>query len=133
MPLGPWLEALNARLRKHLKRDARHLQVGHAYLMPHQPITSVAELARVLRYDLVPLLEEYCFDDFATLQAILGKDLVDVEAGRIRDELFDAPGSGAFLDAIRFEEMSGYQQAAEADDPADADEPGAMEVAGNNA
>ena len=123
LPLGPWLDALNARLRKHLKRDARHLQVGHAYLMPHQPITSVAELARVLRYDLVPLLEEYCFDDLATLQAILGKDLVDIDAGRIRDELFDAPGSGAFLDAIRFEEMSGYQQAAGADEAADTDEP----------
>ena len=32
LPLGAWLEALNARLRQHLKRDARNLQVGHAYL-----------------------------------------------------------------------------------------------------
>ena len=124
LPLGPWLDALNARLRKHLKRDARHLQVGHAYLLPQQPITSVTELARVLRYDLVPLLEEYCFDDLATLQAILGKDLVDVEESRIRDELFDAPETGVFLDAIRFEEMSSYQQTAGADDADDAEEPG---------
>src|SRR5215218_9814026 len=25
LPLGPWLDALNARLRQHLKRDARNL------------------------------------------------------------------------------------------------------------
>jgi 5-methylcytosine-specific restriction protein B len=29
--LGAWLDALNARLRVHLKRDARNLQIGHAY------------------------------------------------------------------------------------------------------
>lgn len=36
LPLGPWLSALNTCVRKHLKRDARNLQVGHAY-----PSTSV--------------------------------------------------------------------------------------------
>ncbi len=132
LALGPWLDALNARLRKHLKRDARNLQVGHAYLLPHQPITSVAELARVLRYDVVPLLEEYCYDDFATLQAILGKALVDAEVGRIRDELFDAPETGAFLDALRFEEMFSYQQTAEPDETGDADDLGDTEAGTND-
>ena len=33
VPLGPWLEALNRRICEHLGRDARNLQVGHAYLM----------------------------------------------------------------------------------------------------
>jgi 5-methylcytosine-specific restriction enzyme B len=77
----------NARLRKHLKRDARNLQVGHAYLLPPQPITSIAELARVLRDDIIPLLEEYCYDDFDTLRDILRSALVDAEAGRIREEV----------------------------------------------
>ena len=70
--LALWLDALNKRLRGKLKRDARNLQIGHAYLMPPQPITSVAELARVLRDDIIPLLEEYCYDDFGTLRDILG-------------------------------------------------------------
>lgn len=129
LPLGPWLDALNARLRRHLKRDARNLQVGHAYLMPFQPITSVAELARVLRHDLVPLLEEYCYEDFATLEAILGKALVDAEAGRIRDEVFDRPETGELLDALRFEEMISYEQASSLDDAGEAEEPGEGEAA----
>jgi len=86
--LGPWLDALNTRLRRHLKRDARNLQIGHAYLMPPQPLTSATEFARVLRDDIIPLLEEYCYDDFAALKEILGGELVDVEAGRIREEMF---------------------------------------------
>lgn len=105
LPLGPWLDALNRRLRRHLKRDARNLQIGHAYLMPPQPITSVAEFARVLRDDIIPLLEEYCYDDFATLREILGSELVDVEVGRIRDEIFDANREGDLIQALSFEEM----------------------------
>jgi len=58
LPPSPWLDALNARLRKHLKRDARNLQIGHAYLLA-QPITSIAAFARVLRDEIIPLVEEY--------------------------------------------------------------------------
>jgi 5-methylcytosine-specific restriction enzyme B len=103
--LGAWLDALNTRLRRHLKRDARNLQIGHAYLMPPQPITSVAEFARVLRDDIIPLLEEYCYDDFAMLRDILGGELVDAEAGRIREEIFGANREGDLIQAVSFEEM----------------------------
>ena len=105
VPLGPWLNALNVRVRKHLRRDARNLQIGHAYLMPQQPIVSVAEFARVLRDDIIPLLEEYCYDDFATLEQILGKALVDAEGGRIKESIFEAHQEDAFLQAVRFAEM----------------------------
>ena len=103
--LGAWLDALNTRLRRHLKRDARNLQIGHAYLMPPQPITSAAEFARVLRDDIIPLLEEYCYDDFATLKEILGGELVDAEAGRIREEIFGEKREGDLIQAVSFEEM----------------------------
>ena len=86
--LGAWLDALNTRLRRNLKRDARNLQIGHAYLMPDPPITSISEFCRVLRDDIIPLLEEYCYEDFNLLKDILGSGLVDPEAGRIREELF---------------------------------------------
>ena len=105
VPLGPWLDALNARLRRYLKRDARNLQVGHAYLLPRQAITSVAEFARVMRDDIVPLLEEDCYDDFSTLRDILGSALIDVENGRIRDELFEPNQEDLLVQALRFEEM----------------------------
>jgi 5-methylcytosine-specific restriction enzyme B len=73
--------------------------------MPPQPITSVAEFARVLHDDIIPLLEEYCYDDFATLRDILGGELVDAEAGRIREELFGVNREGDLIQAVSFEEL----------------------------
>lgn len=106
--LGPWLDALNTRVRRHLKRDARNLQVGHAYLQTQPPITSMAEFARVLRDDIIPLLEEYCYDDFGTLKDILTPELVDSEAGRIREEIFGTNREGDLLQAITFPEMQDF-------------------------
>jgi len=103
--LGPWLDALNTRIRRHLKRDARNLQIGHAYLMPRQPITSVAEFARILRDDIIPLLEEYCYDDFSALKDILGGQLVDSDNERIREEIFGDNREDELIQAVSFEEM----------------------------
>ena len=91
VPLGPWLVALNDRLRTHLGRDARNLQVGHAYLLEDgRPVTDFAQFVRVLAEDLVPLLEEYCYEDYGALARILGPGLVDEAGQRIREELFAA-------------------------------------------
>jgi 5-methylcytosine-specific restriction enzyme B len=105
LPLGVWLDALNRRLRQHLKRDARDLQIGHAYLLPPQPISSMAEFARILRDDIIPLIEEYCYDDFSTLREILGSDLVDAEDARIRDDMFLPNREQDLILALSFEEM----------------------------
>lgn len=122
LPLGAWLDALNMRLRKHLKRDARNLQIGHAYLMPPQPIQSAAEFARILRDDIIPLLEEYCYEDFATLAEILDKKLVDAEAGRIREELFEPERESDLMQALWFEEMPPFVLAQERESADEADE-----------
>jgi 5-methylcytosine-specific restriction protein B len=91
VPLGPWLAALNERLRTHLGRDARNLQVGHAYLLENgRPVTDFAQFVRVLADDLVPLLEEYCYEDYGALARILGPGLVDESGQHIREELFGA-------------------------------------------
>jgi 5-methylcytosine-specific restriction protein B len=89
IPLGPWLESLNDRLRAHLGRDARNLQVGHAYLLENgHPVTDFSRFVRVLAEDLVPLLEEYCYEDYAALARILGAGIIDEPAARVRVELF---------------------------------------------
>jgi 5-methylcytosine-specific restriction enzyme B len=87
LPLGAWLDA------------------GHAYLLPPQPITSLAEFARVVRDDIIPLLEEYCYEDFDTLKEILGAALVDTRAGRIREEMFEPNREDDLLLALSFEEV----------------------------
>lgn len=92
VPLGPWLRALNDRVRGHLGRDGRNLQIGHAYLMENnQPVVDFSRFVRILAEDIVPLLEEYCYEDYAVLAKILGPGLVDEKEQRIREDLF-APG-----------------------------------------
>jgi 5-methylcytosine-specific restriction protein B len=77
LPLGPWLRELNDRIVKQLGRDARNLQVGHAYLMEgSRAITDPARFLEVFRDDILPLLTEYCYESFETLAAILGAPLV---------------------------------------------------------
>jgi 5-methylcytosine-specific restriction protein B len=91
IPLGPWLDALNRRICEHLGRDARNLQVGHAYLMQGgAPLRDFDYFRRVLRDDIVPLLEEYCYDRPAALQQILGKLFWNDTTSCIRYELFDS-------------------------------------------
>jgi 5-methylcytosine-specific restriction protein B len=88
--LRAWLEALNTRIREHVGRDARNLQIGHSYLMHDGgPIKDIGSLKRAIRDDIIPLLEEYCYEDYGTLSEILGKLIVDPEAARVRHELFE--------------------------------------------
>jgi len=89
IPLGPWLDALNRHILDHIGRDARNLQIGHSYLMHGaKPLADFASFARAVREDILPLLEEYCYEDYAALEKILGKSLVDAKGQRIRHELF---------------------------------------------
>ena len=90
IPLGPWLDALNRRICDHIGRDARNLQIGHAYLLEgNRPLTDFAKLAKVIQEDIIPLLEEYCYEDYAALERILGQGLVDIHTQQMRSELFD--------------------------------------------
>jgi 5-methylcytosine-specific restriction protein B len=89
IPLGPWLDALNAAICEQIGRDARNLQIGHAYLLDDgKPVSSFDRFARMVQDDILPLLEEYCYEDYATLARILGGGLVDERDQRIHHELF---------------------------------------------
>ena len=90
IPLRAWFDALNTRIRENVGRDSRNLQIGHSYLMQAgSPLKDLASLKRAIRDDIVPLLEEYSYEDYTTLAAILGEQLVDVGSQRICHELFD--------------------------------------------
>ena len=90
--LRPWLTALNQRVTAHVGRDGRNLQIGHSYFMSAgQPIQGFRYLARILQEDVLPLLEEYCYEDWEALERILGSGLVDIGKHRFKSELFE-PG-----------------------------------------
>lgn len=102
IPIGPWLEALNRNIIEHIGRDARNLQIGHAYLFENsQPIAGFNKFIRILQDDIFPLLEEYCYEDYATLAKILGKSIVNENEQRINSELFSTEKKDELLQALK--------------------------------
>ena len=63
-------------------------------------MTDFGHFARVLAQDIVPLLEEYCYEDYDTLNEILGPGLVDRARRRIRRELFDPDRRESLIQAL---------------------------------
>lgn len=63
--LGNLLKRINDRLEYLLDRDHR---IGHAYLMA---ATSLSDLRRVFRVQIIPLLQEYFFDDLSRVAMVL--------------------------------------------------------------
>jgi 5-methylcytosine-specific restriction protein B len=125
LPLDEWLKDLNARIRDVCGTDARNRQIGHSYLLDHgTPISNVDQLAAVLRYDIVPLLEEYCYDDFDQLAGILGASLVDVNLQEVRQDMFEVGRRAELLEALMPPEV----RMSEAAVRAEADEDGANDI-----
>lgn len=96
LPLGPWLKWVNTRVRQIVGIDGRHREIGHGYLWSNgAPVKDPGTLVAILRDDIVPLLEEYCFEDLSRLEKILGDVVVDVDAQRVRYETFDGDSEAA--------------------------------------
>ncbi|MCB9599942.1 MAG: AAA family ATPase [Sandaracinus sp.] len=115
LPLGPWLAVLNRRIVAHVGRDARNLQIGHSYLMlKGRPLQDVQRFVEVFRDDVLPLLQEYCYEDFEALERILGKALMDSSAKRFDDSLFEAGRTDDLFESISsaFPELSTTRTAA---------------------
>jgi 5-methylcytosine-specific restriction protein B len=53
------------------------------------PSSELSKLSKVVREDIIPLLEEYCYEDYALLERILGQGLLDTNSQQIRHELFE--------------------------------------------
>lgn len=101
IPLGPWLEALNRRIREHVGRDARNLQIGHSFLLEgNTPVKDSTRFFQVVRDEIIPLLEEYCYEDYDALHAILGEGLVDVINRAIRHDLFEESTQQELVQAL---------------------------------
>jgi 5-methylcytosine-specific restriction protein B len=121
LPLGPWLDALNRRIVQHVGRDGRNLQIGHSYLMPSgAPVRDGSRFAEILRDDILPLLEEYCYEDFDALENILGTTLVQRAHRRFDERLLSPERRPELIAALlsAFDEITATPGAVEADAPA---------------
>ncbi|MDU4889424.1 MAG: AAA family ATPase [Clostridium sp.] len=75
--LGLWLREINSNIKKYLGADGRNMQIGHSYLLEgDKPLKTIEQLACVVREDIIPLIEEYCYGDFTSLENILGTGIV---------------------------------------------------------
>jgi len=46
--------------------------IGHSYLLPLIDDPSIKNLANIFRFKIIPLLQEYFYDDYEKIQLILG-------------------------------------------------------------
>lgn len=83
--LDDLLTVLNSRISE---REGREKQIGHSFFMRNgQPISDPEEFAQVFRQDILPLLQEYCYDNYADLQYFLGDRIVDKAGQRLNEDL----------------------------------------------
>jgi len=81
IPLRELLIELNSRI---IKAGLREKQVGHSYFMP---VRDLEYLQFVFVYEIVPLLQDYFFDDYKKLQEdILSSDFIDSEKMIVKEE-----------------------------------------------
>jgi 5-methylcytosine-specific restriction protein B len=119
LPLGPWLDELNRRIIQSVGRDGRHLQVGHSYLMTAGgAVRDQTRFVEILRDEIVPLVEEYCYEDFNALERILGSVLVQKQRQRIDASLFEPARHGDLLQGLisAFASVTATTQAVAAQD-----------------
>lgn len=91
------LKTINERLLANFGRDK---QIGHAYFMENgEQIDSIDELKDIMRYDLFPLIQEYCFDDYSYLAEIVGTDFIDIQNLMIDTTVFSGTDD-AFIQMI---------------------------------
>ncbi len=92
--LDKLLEKLNSKIIDHAGREK---QIGHSYFMfDGKPIQTIEQLWSVFTHEIIPLLQDYFYDDYEKLHMILGDAFVDKKKMEIKD-LQD----NVFVDALK--------------------------------
>lgn len=84
LDLREFMNVLNTRISR---VQGREKQIGHAFFLENgKPVSDTTEFANRFRQEILPLLQEYCYDDYAELAEYIGRDLVDIENATLRAE-----------------------------------------------
>jgi hypothetical protein len=87
LDLQDFLTVLNQRISR---TQGREKQIGQSYFMEDgKPITDGSEFARRFRQEVLPLLQEYCYDDYGVLAEYIGRGLVDEEDLALRADVLN--------------------------------------------
>ena len=67
--IGQMLDTINKRITVLLDREHT---IGHSYLLPLRKSATIETLAEIFENSIVPLLQEYFYDDYEKIQLVLG-------------------------------------------------------------
>lgn len=89
LALDDFLDELNRRIAA---KEGREKQIGHSFLMDEGvPVSDPAEFARIFRQEILPLLQEYCYEDYRVLADYIGDKLVNRQAQTLDEERLADP------------------------------------------
>jgi 5-methylcytosine-specific restriction enzyme B len=88
LELDDFLNGLNIAIER---IEGREKQIGHSYLLRDdgRPVATLDEMGARFREEILPLLQEYSYDDAKVLGEILGSELVDSISGLKLDVVED--------------------------------------------
>jgi len=61
--------------------------IGHAYFMSLKDNPTLEELENIFKNKIIPLLQEYFYDDWEKILMVIGKGFIEIEV--IKDDIFD--------------------------------------------
>jgi 5-methylcytosine-specific restriction protein B len=107
LPLDAFLLGLNDRIAHDVGAEK---QVGHSFFLgpDGSPISSVEEFFPRFTREVLPLLQEYAYEDVAMLERLLGQGLVDTERKSLRPETVSDPV--ALVEALSKEYGTGIRE-----------------------
>ena len=88
------MDSLNEKIRN---KNLRDKQIGHSYFMK---IDSIEKLQFVFKYEIIPLLQDYFYEDYLKLSEILGEKIISKEKMEVNNKTIDNPDN--FIDALGY-------------------------------
>ncbi|MFW6238461.1 MAG: AAA family ATPase [Halanaerobiales bacterium] len=80
--------------------EDREKQIGHSYFMlDGRQVETVEELREAYLYEIIPLVAEYCYSNYAKIGEIIGDDFIDSENERLEEEFLQV--NEYFIKTIR--------------------------------
>jgi len=101
LPLDLWLKELNAAICEKFGYEGRNLQIGHAYFLTDgEPVSDADDFRKIIRQDVIPLIEEYCYGDYAKMAEVLGNSLIDVKNMCVVEAVFESSDISTLIRAL---------------------------------
>jgi 5-methylcytosine-specific restriction protein B len=95
--VGVMLDSINKKLRD---EGLREKQIGHSYFMrKNQCIDTIEDLQFVFTNEIIPLFQEYFYEDYESISRLLGPEFIDAKEMKVNEEW--KTNKDVFIDALR--------------------------------